>query len=82
MSKGLQILELAKIFKCFTTKQLWYRYIYIFTIMLFLGLFSSSCKTKEGCAINDNAHVKMNKKGKKKGKTKSNLFSKKVRKRL
>lgn len=51
---------------------------------LFLGFFLinlTSCNKKTGCPINENAHVKPNKKGQLPTKGgKSNLFPKKMRK--
>ena len=59
---------------------------YLFLILPFaltLMLTQTSCAKKTGCAINDNAHVQMGKDGDlptKRGK--SNLFSKKARKKM
>ncbi|MBP7272990.1 MAG: hypothetical protein KA974_04075 [Saprospiraceae bacterium] len=57
------------------------RYMAILVLMMFCMAVLPACKTKEGCPVNDSAHVKPNKKGdygSKKGKT--NLFPKDLRK--
>ena len=57
--------------------------VYFLIFSLFLGVFAlslGSCSKKTGCPINENVHVKPNKKGnlpKKRGK--SNLFPKNMR---
>ncbi len=53
-----------------------------FALLLSSGL-SSSCSRKTGCPVNENVHVKPNRKGElpTKGGS-SNLFSKKMRKKM
>jgi hypothetical protein len=60
-------------------------YFYTIAALLFIGfaIATSSCSPKTGCAINEDAHVKVNRKGEmptKRGK--SNLFSKKTRRKM
>ena len=63
-------------------KEIFIRFIYISLIFTSLTLIPSGCKTKEGCGMTDKVHVKVDKKGRKKGKTQSGLFPKKVTKRM
>jgi hypothetical protein len=55
----------------------------IFFIFAGLATTSTSCKVKEGCPINEEAHVKPDKKGNlPSGGGRSQLFPKKMRKKM
>jgi hypothetical protein len=61
-------------------------FLYTFLIISSLGLVvstQSSCKTKEGCPINEEAHVKPDRKGNlPSGGGRSQLFPKNMRKKM
>ncbi len=65
-----------------TTKVIKIKFELILSIFVLFCLALGSCKTKEGCGLDEKVHVKLDRKGRKKGKTKSGLFPKKVNKRI
>ncbi len=68
--------------KTFLIRKLFIKYFFISLVFIALSLVLTSCKTKEGCGMDERVHVKLDKKGRKKSKNKSGLFPKKVNKRI
>ena len=55
-------------------------FLSFFFVLSMIGTTSSSCSRKTGCPVNENVHVKPNRKGKLPSKRgKSQLFPKKMR---